>query len=123
VFAKLTVLFSKTIFLALLLLGLQACAPALYHVTLKYEPSEKFLKSEETKPDFLLTVAMFRDIRQTNDKLQLGTVTSMNGGRIPILPKNVKVPDAVTMNVREYFLKSGYRLSNNVPIWDLREDS
>lgn len=122
-FAKLTALFSKTIFLALLLLGLQACTPALYHVTLKYQPSEKFLKSEETKPDFRLTVARFRDIRQTNDKLQLGTVTSMNGGRIPILPKNVKVPDAVTMNVREYFLKSGYRLSNNVPIWDLREDS
>lgn len=86
-FAKLTALFSKTIFLALLLLGPQACAPALYHVTLKYEPSEKFLKSEETKPDFLLTVAMFRDIQQTNDKLQLGTVTSMNGVEFRFSPK------------------------------------
>lgn len=35
----------------------------------------------------------------------------------------MKVPNAVTMNVTEYFFKSGYRLSNNVPIWDLREET
>ncbi len=116
-------LFSKIILGTLILMFFQACAPALYNVNLKYEPSEKFLKSEKTKPGLVLTVAMFNDMRQTKDKLQLGTVTNINGDTIPILPKNAKVPDAVTKNVREYFLKSGYRVSNNIPIWDLREQT
>jgi hypothetical protein len=116
-------LFLKIMSLALIILYLQACAPPLYHVNLKYEPSENFPKSKKTELDSLITVAMFNDIRNVDDKLQLGTVTSMSGDKIPILPKKVKVPEAVTMNIREYLLRSGYKLSDNIPIWNLRGET
>ncbi|HET6462028.1 MAG TPA: hypothetical protein VFG29_14700 [Syntrophales bacterium] len=115
-------LLSKVIILALAVLYLQACAPALYRVDLKYEPSENLLKTAKTSSDFLVTVAMLNDIRNVDDKLQVGAVT-IDGDRTPIVPKNVKVPDAVTASVREYFFKSGYRVSNNIPAWDLKEES
>ena len=116
-------LFFKIVFGTFILLFLQACAPSLYHVNLKYEPTGKFLKLEKSGPDFLVTVAMFKDIRRVDDKLQLGRVTTVEGSVIPILPKNMKVADTVTMNIREYLFESGYRVSNDIPIWDLREET
>jgi len=113
----------KIAFGAFILLFLQACTPALYHVNLKYEPTGKFLKLEKAGPDFLMTVTMLNDIRKVDDKLQLGKVTTMDGSVVPILPEYMKVPDAVTMNIREYLFKSGYRISNDIPIWDLREET
>lgn len=116
-------LFSKIVFGAFILLFLQACTPALYHVTLKYEPTGKILKLEKAGPDFLMTVAMFNDIRQVDDKVQVGRVTTIGGSVVPILPKYMKVPDAVTMNIREYLFKSGYKIPNDIPNWDLREET
>jgi len=113
----------KIAFGAFILLFLQACTPALYHVNLKYEPTGKFLQLEKAGPDFLVTVAMFNDIRHIDDKLQMGRVTTMDGSVVPILPQYTKVPDAVTTNIREYLFKSGYRISNDNPIWDLKEET
>jgi len=115
-------LFCKIACGAFILLFLQACTPALYHVNLKYEPSDKFLKLEKTRPDFLVTVAVFNDIRKVDDRLLLGKVTTVEGDLIPILPSSNKVPEAVTASIRDYLFKSGYKISNHIPVWDLKEE-
>ncbi len=114
---------SKAILLICVMVGVSACAPALYHVNLKYEPSEKSVKLEKAGPDFPITVAMFNDIRKMDDRLLLGRVTTLQGDRIPILPKYNKVTEAVTTNIREYLFKSGYKISNDIPVWDLKEET
>ncbi|MGZ3593922.1 MAG: hypothetical protein ACXU9F_08850 [Syntrophales bacterium] len=114
---------SRAILLICVLAGLTACSPAVYHVSLKYEPSGQFLKLEKSVPDFSITVATFNDIRKIDDKLVLGRVTTMEGDRIPILPRYKKVPEAVTTSVREYLFKSGYKVSNDMPGWNLKEDT
>lgn len=116
-------IFSKVILLICVLVSLTACAPAIYHVNLKYEPSGQFLKMEKAGPDFLITVAMFNDIRKVDDRLLLGRVTTLDGDSIPILPKYNKVTQAVTINIREYLFKSGYKISNDIPVWDLKEET
>jgi hypothetical protein len=113
---------SKAILLICVMVGLSACAPAVYHVNLKYDPAGKSLKQEKTGPDFPVTVAMFNDIRKIDDKLLLGRVMSLDGDRIPIFPKYSKVTEAVTTSIREYLFKSGYKVSNEIPVWDLKEE-
>ncbi|MGO9139296.1 MAG: hypothetical protein ACLP9S_04965 [Syntrophales bacterium] len=73
-------------------------------------------------PDFSITVATFNDIRQVDDRLVLGRVTTLEGDRIPILPRYKKVAEAVTTSIKEYLFKSGYKVSNEIPGWDLKED-
>ena len=115
---------SQIVFWSFLFLFLQACAPpSLYHAHLKYEPTGTSRMMEKVGPDFLMTVAMFNDIRMTDNKSQLGSVTTIGGSIVPILPEQMKVSDAVTANIREYLYLSGYRISNDVPIWDLSEDT
>jgi hypothetical protein len=112
---------SQAILLIYVLVGLSACAPAVYHVNLKYDASGKFLKQGKAGPDFPVTVAMFNDIRKTDDKMLLGRVMTLDGDRIPIFPKYSKVTEAVTTSIRGYLFKSGYKVSNEIPVWDLKE--
>ena len=113
----------QAILLICVLAGLTACSPAVYHVNLKYEPAGQVLKPEKSGPDFPVTVAMFNDIRKMDDRLLLGRVTTLNGDRIPILPRYNKATEAVTTSVREYLFKSGYKVSNEMPVWDLKEET
>ena len=113
----------KAILLICVLVGLTACSPAVYHVDLKYEPAGQIMKPETTGPDIPVTVAVFNDIRKVDDTLVLGRVTTMEGDRIPILPRYKKVTEAVTASIREYLFKSGYKVSNEMPRWDLKEET
>ena len=113
---------SKAILLIFILVGLTACSPAVYHVNLKYEPAGQILKPEKSGPDFPVTVAMFNDIRKMDDRLLLGRVTTLQGDRIPILPRYNKATEAVTTSIREYLFKSGYNVSKDMPVWDLKEE-
>jgi len=114
---------SQAILLICVMVGLTACSPALYHVNLKYEPAGQVLKPEKSGPDFPVTVAIFNDIRKMDDRLLLGMVTTLNGDRIPILPRYNKATEAVTTSIREYLFKSGYKISNDMPVWDLKEET
>jgi hypothetical protein len=78
---------------------------------------------EKGGPDFPVTVAMFNDIRKIDDRLVLGRVTTVEGDLIPILPRYNKVTEAVTTSIREYLFKSGYKISNDIPVWDLKEET
>jgi hypothetical protein len=113
----------KAIFLICSLVSISACSPAVYHVNLKYEPSGQILKVENAGQDISVTVATFNDIRKVDDTLVLGRVTTLEGDRIPILPRYKKVTEAVTTSVREYLFKSGYKVSNDMPGWNLKEDT
>ena len=116
--------FSRIVFCAFILLSLQACtSPAFYKANLKYEPTGTFHQSAKAGPDTLITVAMFNDIRQTDDKLRLGRVKTIGGTVVPIFPGDMKVFDAVTLSIREVPFLSGYKVSTDVPIWNLREKS
>ena len=114
---------SQAILIICVLISVSACAPAVYHVNLKYDALGKFLKQGKAGPDFPVTVAMFNDIRKVDDKLVLGRVTTMEGDRIPILPRYKKATEAVTTSIREYLFKSGYNVSKDMPVWDLREET
>jgi hypothetical protein len=114
---------SKIAIGAFILLFLQACAPAVYHVNLKYEPPGKFLNMEKSGPDFPITVAKFNDIRKVDDRVVLGRVRTVEGDLIPILPRYNKVTESVTTSVRDYLFKSGYKISNDIPVWDLKEET
>ena len=114
---------SKAVLLICVMVVVSACAPAVYHVNLKYDPSGQFMKPEKAGPDFPLTVAMFNDIRKVDDRLVMGRVTTLDGDRIPILPRYNKVTEAVTTSIREYLFKSGYNISKDMPVWDLKEEA
>lgn len=106
------------------LLFLQACTPpSVYHAHLKYEPTGASRMMEKVGPDFLMTVALFNDIRITDNKSQLGSVTTMNGSIVSIFPEYMKVSESIAMNTREFLFLTGYRISNDVPIWDLSEQT
>ena len=113
----------QVILLICVLVGLTACAPAVYHVNLKYEAAGQIQKTERIGSDIPITVATFNDIRKVDDKLVLGRVTTMEGDRIPILPRYKKATESVTTGVREYLLKSGYNVSKDMPVWDLKEET
>jgi hypothetical protein len=114
---------SQAILVMYVLVGFTACSPAVYHIDLKYEPSGQFMKLEKSGPDFPVTVAMFNDIRKADDRLVLGRVTTIDGDLIPILPRYYKVTESVTTSVREYLFKAGYKVSNEMPNWDLKEET
>ena len=114
---------SKTILLIFVMVGVSACSPAVYHVNLKYEPAGQILKPEKSGLDFPVTVAIFNDIRKMDDRLLLGRVTTLNGDLIPILPRYNKATEAVTTSIREYLFKSGYNVSKDMPVWDLKEET
>lgn len=118
---------SGTIFQGILLIcvlvGVTACSPAVYHVNLKYEAAGQIQKTERPGSDILITVATFNDIRKMDDRLLLGMVTTMEGDRIPILPRYNKATESVTTSIREYLFKSGYNVSKDMPVWDLREET
>ena len=114
---------SQASLLIFVLVGLAACSPAVYHVNLKYEAAGQIQKTERTGSDIPITVATFNDIRKMDDRLLLGTVTTMEGDRIPILPRYNKAAESVTTGVREYLFKSGYNVSKGMPVWDLKEET
>ena len=114
----------QAILLIYVLVSLTACAPvAVYHVNLKYEAAGQIQKAERTGSGIPITVATFNDIRKMDDRLLLGMVTTMEGDRIPILPRYNKATEAVTTSIREYLFKSGYNVSKDMPAWDLREET
>ncbi|MHB9098371.1 MAG: hypothetical protein ACYC5X_11200 [Syntrophales bacterium] len=106
--------------LSLLLLA-SGCAPALYNIDMRYEPTKVIPPAVTDGRKYVLTVATFLDQRKMEDTLLIGRVTKSDGTTIPILPKYVKPPEAVTAALRELLFKSGYVVSPDKPAWDLKE--
>jgi hypothetical protein len=101
------------------LFSINACAPVAYQINLKALPSGKVVR--QSHPGAKITVAVFNDIRQTDDRLLFGKVSATGGNVIPILPRYGRVPEAVTNSIRDFLSRAGYQLSGEKPVWNLSE--
>jgi hypothetical protein len=106
-----------------LLLLTNGCAPTLYHINMRYEPTKVIRPAVTDGRKYTLTVASFIDKRKMEDTLLIGRVIKSGGGTIPILPQYVKPPDAIASALRELIFKSGYIVSPDRPAWDLNEET
>jgi hypothetical protein len=118
-----TAYFGSAIFM-ICLLSLEACAPPLYHVDLRYRPTGKLCQpASEKMGHYAVTVAGLNDVRKTEDKPLIGKVMNGSGGGIPILPEHTNVADSVSSNIRECLTRLGYGVATESPSWNLKEDT
>ena len=104
-----------------LITWLAGCAPTLYSVDLRYIPTPTSPKIQAAKQPVGLTVAVFQDLRKVADNIQIGRVIKSTGEVVPVLPKFVRPPQAVTEPIKTYFRQAGYRVAAESPAWDLKE--
>ena len=107
----------------LLLLSAAGCAPKVYNVNVRYQPTKEIQPVVTDGRKFGLTVAEFVDLRKMDDTLLIGRVIHSDGSSIPILPRVAKAPDAVTATLRSLLIQLGYGVSPERPTWDLREET
>jgi hypothetical protein len=104
-----------------LLLFTAGCAPKLYNVDMRYEPTKAIRAVDGDGRKYSLTVASFIDQRKIADTLLIGRVIRGDGTPIPILPKYVKPMDAVAEALRSLLRQAGYGVAPDKPAWDLQE--
>jgi hypothetical protein len=104
-----------------LLVSMIGCAPKLYNVDMRYEPTKVIPPAVTDGRKYSLTVASFTDKRKMEDTLLVGRVIRSDGTPIPILPKYVKPTDAVASALRGLLTQAGYAVSPDKPAWDLEE--
>jgi hypothetical protein len=100
---------------------LSGCAPKIYNVNMRYEPTKMIPPAITDGTKYSVTVASFIDQRKMEDTLLIGRVIKSNGTPIPILPRYIKPTDAVAAALRDVFVKSGYTVAPSRPAWDLNE--
>jgi hypothetical protein len=106
-----------------LLASMIGCAPKIYNVNMRYQPTKVIRPAVTDGRKFSLTVATFIDRRKMDDTLLIGRVIHSDGSSIPILPSYVKAPDAVAAALRELLIQSGYGVSPEKAAWDLQENT
>ncbi|MBU1966158.1 MAG: hypothetical protein KKD24_10200 [Proteobacteria bacterium] len=107
----------------LLLVWAMGCAPKIYNVNMRYQPTKVIPPAVTDGRKFSLTVAAFIDRRKMDDTLLIGRVIHSDGSSIPILPRYVKAQDAVAAALRELLIQSGYGVSPEKAAWDLQENT
>ena len=107
----------------LLLVSVMGCAPKLYNVNMRYQPTKVIPPALTDGRKYSLTVASFIDRRKMEDTILIGRVIQADGTPIPILPRYVKPTDAVASALRELMFKAGYTVSPDKPAWDLSENA
>ncbi len=106
------------------MLVLASCAPVtLYSIDLKYEPSKNVSRVEHVAKKIGITVAVFNDERQQEDRILIGRIVKTDGSSIPVVPKFKKPPESVTAVIKDFLSGSGYRVAKGAPAWNLREDA
>ena len=107
----------------LLLASMIGCAPKIYSVNMRYQPTKVIPPAVTDGRKISLTVAAFIDRRKMDDTLLIGRVIHSDGSSIPILPSYVKAPDAVAAALRALLIQSGYGVSPEKAAWDLQENT
>jgi hypothetical protein len=51
-----------------------------------------------------------------DEKIKLGKNTTIGGTVVSIFPEYMKVPDVVVTSIGVYLFKSGYMISNAIPL-------
>lgn len=106
-----------------LLASMIGCAPKVYNVNMRYQPTKVIRSAVTDGRQFSLTAATFIDRRKMDDTLLIGRVIHSDGSSIPILPSYVKAPDAVAAALRQLLIQSGYGVSPEKASWDLQENT
>ncbi len=102
---------------------LAGCAPSLYSINMKYEPSGIARSAAAGQAKSIVTVTAFEDLRKVPDKMMIGKVIKTDGKEIPVFPKYLRPSDAVSSGIKDYLSKAGFTVSGERPTWDLKEDS
>ncbi len=58
-----------------------------------------------------------------DDRLVIGHVVEKDGMKNLVLPKNVKATKAISKGIKEYLRKAGYKVSDKIMQWDLKEET
>ena len=112
----------RFLLMAVLCVALSACAPSLYSVNMKYEPTHA-IKPASDQGKFTVTVATFEDHSKVPDPLVVGEVIKSDGEKIRVFPKYVSAQDAVSRGSQGLSQESGISVSPKKPVWDLKNDS
>jgi hypothetical protein len=100
-----------------------ACAPSIYSINIRYQPSKALLEAGDIEKRVPVTVAAFNDVRPGGDDLLVGRVVTSQGKRIPVIPKNMKPSKAVAGILRDYLQRSGYTVTSEMPNWNIQENT
>jgi hypothetical protein len=109
-------------------LSLSGCAPAkLYSVNMSYDASQAvipaYLKAEGKNREAIISVAEFTDTRRIDDKKIIGRVIEKDGTNVLVFPKYVIPTQTVSVGIKEYFKRAGYKVADKIAQWDLKEET
>lgn len=107
----------------MLLLLISCASPRVYNVAPFYVPSagtEGTMAPPGPEP---VTITLFRDNRNLEDRLVIGRVIEMDGRPSPVLPRQDPASRMVDRALAAFLTRSGFTLSNQNPSWDLRDET
>ncbi len=101
-----------------------ASTASLYSVNMYYDADKAaipvYLKADKTS-EAIIAIAEFTDKRQMDDQLVIGRVVEKDGMNNLVFPKNVTATKAISKGIKEYLRKAGYKVSDKIVQWDLKE--
>jgi hypothetical protein len=107
-------------------ISLGCAGPSLYSVNLYYDAEQAaipaYLKADKTS-SAIISIAEFTDTRQMDDRLVIGRVVEKDGIKKLVLPKNIKATKAISNGIKEFLRKAGYKVTDKIVQWDLKEES
>ena len=109
-------------------LGITArAATSQYSINMQYGAEKavipEYLKADEKMRGAVITVAEFTDARQLDDKKIVGHVRERDDTKVPVFLKDVIATKAVANGIKEYFKKAGYKVTDKIVQWDLKEET
>lgn len=115
----------KATLLMIIALLLVSCAPSGYYINMRYEPSKPAPHAGDMEKPVAaaITLAILNDLRPGGDDLQIGKVLISVGTPLPVILKDLKPSNAVSVVVGDYLKKSGYILTSERPNWNLQEST
>lgn len=100
-----------------------SCAPSIYSINIRYEPSKVVPEAGDIEKRVPITVAAFNDVRPGGDDLLVGRVVTSQGKQVPVIPKNMKPSKAVAVILSDHLKRSGYTVTREIPNWNLQENT
>jgi ABC-type transport system substrate-binding protein len=110
------------------IIGFLGCAGPTrnYSVNMYYDADKvaipSYLKADKAS-GAIISVAEFTDTRRMDDRLVIGHVVEKDGMKNLVLPKNVQATKAISRGIKEYLRKAGYKVSDKILQWDLKEET
>lgn len=108
-------------------LAVSGCSTSLYSVNMNYNAAKAnipaYLKADDKGRNATIMITSFIDSRKGDEPLVIGRVVEKDGMKRLILPKYAEPTRAVTLGVKTYLSKAGYKAVINPVPWNLREES